>query len=73
MKEISYASGVGSLMYPHTCSRPNITFAAGMFGRYQSNLEMDPWKATKKLMRYLKGMKNYMLIFKRSNNLEVIG
>jgi len=41
MKKIPYASVVGSLMYAQVCIRPNITFAAGMLGRYKSNLGID--------------------------------
>ena len=37
MERIPYASVVGSLMYMHTCTRPDISFAVGMLGRYQSN------------------------------------
>ena len=53
MKNISYASAVGSLMYAQVCTRPDIAFAVGMLGRYQSNPGMDHWKATKKVTRYL--------------------
>ena len=48
MERIPYASAVGSLMYAQTCTRPNINFAVGMLGRYQSNPEMDHWKDAKK-------------------------
>ena len=34
---IPYASAVGSLMYAQVCTRPDIAFAVGMLGRYQSN------------------------------------
>lgn len=60
-------------MYAQTCTRPDISFAVGMLGRYQSNLGRDHWKAVKKMMRYLQGTKDYMLTFKRSDHLEVIG
>ncbi|XP_057953988.1 secreted RxLR effector protein 161-like [Malania oleifera] len=73
MEEITYASVVGSLMYAHTCTRLDISFAVGMLSRYQSNLRMDHWKVAKKVMRYLQGTKNFMLTYKRSENLEVIG
>ena len=73
MERIPYASAVGSLMYAQTCTRPDISFAVGMLGRYQSNPGMDHWKAAKKVMRYLKGTKEYMLTFRRSDHLEVIG
>ena len=34
---------------------------------------MDHWRAAKKVMRYLKGTKNYMLMYRRSDELEVVG
>jgi len=37
MKNIPYASVVGSLMYVQVCTRPNIVFAIGMLGKYQSD------------------------------------
>ncbi|XP_078172770.1 secreted RxLR effector protein 161-like [Carex rostrata] len=73
MESIPYASVVGSLMYLQTCTRPDISFATGMLGRYQSNPGIDHWKVAKKVLRYLQGTKNYMLTYRRSNQLEVIG
>ena len=73
MEAIPYASVVGSLMYAQICTRPDISFAVGMLGRYQSNLGLDHWKAAKKVLRYLQGTKEYMLTYRRSNHLEVIG
>ncbi|XP_068644654.1 secreted RxLR effector protein 161-like [Aristolochia californica] len=73
MKDIPYAFAVGSLMYVQVCTRPDIVFAVGMLGRYQSNLGLDHWRATKKIMRYLQGTKDYMLMYRRTDNLEVIG
>jgi len=37
MENIPYAYVVGSLMYAQTCTWPDISFAVGMLGRYQSN------------------------------------
>ena len=73
MQNIPYASVVGSLMYSQVCTRPDIAFAVGMLGRYQSNSGLDHWKAAKKVLRYLKGTKDYMLIYRRTDNLEVVG
>ena len=73
MERIPYASVVGSLMYAQTCTRPDISFAVGMLGRYQVNPGLDRWKAAKKVLRYLQGTKDYMLTYRRSNHLEVIG
>ncbi|XP_031256213.1 secreted RxLR effector protein 161-like [Pistacia vera] len=73
MKNIPYASAVGSLMYAQVCTRPDIAFVVGMLGRYQSNPDIDHWRAAKKVMRYLQGTKNYMFMYKRTDSLEVIG
>lgn len=73
MERIPYASVVGSLNYVQTCTRPDISFAVGMLGRYQSNPGMDHWKAAKKVLRYLQGTKEYMLSYRRSDNIEIIG
>ena len=45
MEGIPYASAVGSLVYAQTCTRPDISFAVGMLGRYQINPGLDHWKA----------------------------
>ena len=73
MEAIPYASVVGSLMYAQTCTRPDISFAVGMLGRYQSNPGLDHWKVAKKVLRYLQGTKDHMLTYRRSDRLEVIG
>ncbi|XP_075088124.1 secreted RxLR effector protein 161-like [Nicotiana tabacum] len=73
MKDIPYVSLVGSLMYAQVCTRPDIAFAVGMLGRYQSNPGLDHWKAGKKVLRYLQGTKDFKLTYKFSDSLEVIG
>ncbi|XP_047166711.1 secreted RxLR effector protein 161-like [Vigna umbellata] len=72
MEYIPYASVVGSLMYAQTCTRPDISFAVGMLGRYQSNPGMYHWKAAKKVLRYLQGTKEYILTYRRSDHLEMV-
>jgi len=73
MENIPYAYVVGSLMYAQTCTRPDISFAVGMLGRYQSNPGLEHWKAAKKVLRYIQGTKNHMLTYRKSDHLEVIG
>ncbi|KAA0061857.1 copia-like pol polyprotein [Cucumis melo var. makuwa] len=50
-----------------------LKISGSMLGRYQSNPGMDHWKTAKKVLRYLQGTKDYMLTYKRSDHLEVIG
>ena len=73
MKNISYGLIVGSIMYVQVCTRPDIAFVVSMLGRYQSNPSMDHWRAAKKVLRYIQGMKEYMLIYRRTDNLGTIG
>ncbi|KAL6315698.1 hypothetical protein AAG906_005790 [Vitis piasezkii] len=72
IKNIPYVSTVGSLMYAQVCTRPVIAFVVGMLGRYQSNPGINHWKVAKKVMRYRQGTKDYMLMYRRTDNLEVI-
>ena len=59
-------------MYAQIYTQPDINFATGMLGRYQSNSGMEHWKAVKKVLRYLQGTKDHMLTYRRSDHLEVI-
>ena len=71
MSNIPYASAVGSLMYAQVCTRPDLAFTAGVLSKYQSNPGWAHWVGVKKALRYCQGTKHYMLMYKRSNNLEV--
>ena len=72
-KNIPYASAVGSLMYAQVCTRPDIAFSFGVLRRYQSNPGLNHWRIAKKVMRYLQGTKDYMLMYRQKDSLEVIG
>ncbi|RVW29052.1 Retrovirus-related Pol polyprotein from transposon TNT 1-94 [Vitis vinifera] len=73
MDKIPYASTVGSIMYAQVCTRPDIAYVVGMLGRYQSNPSIDHWKAVKKVLCYLQMTTDYMLTYRRTDNLEIIG
>ncbi|KAL1569025.1 secreted RxLR effector protein 161-like protein [Salvia divinorum] len=73
MKKIPYASAIGSLMYAQVCTRPDLAFIVNMLGMYLSNPRMDHWKAAKRVMRYLQRTKDYMLTYRKSDHLEIIG
>ena len=63
MKAISYSLVVGSLMYAQACTCLNISFIVGVFGRYMSDPGQSHWKVAKKVLRYLQGTKDLMLIY----------
>ena len=73
MRDTPYASAIGSLMYAHVCTRPNIAYVVGVLGRYQSNPRVDHWKVSKKVICYLQVTKHFMLTYKQTGYLEVTG
>ncbi|RDX65318.1 hypothetical protein CR513_56033, partial [Mucuna pruriens] len=72
MKNIPYASAIGSLMYAQVCTILDIAYVVGVLGRYQSNPGVKHWKVANKVMRYLQGTNNCMLMYIKTNDLEVI-
>ncbi|KAK4404156.1 Retrovirus-related Pol polyprotein from transposon TNT 1-94 [Sesamum angolense] len=73
MQKIPYSSVVGSLMYAQVCTRPDIAYITGMLGRYLSNPGLNHWRAAKKVLRYLQRTKDYMLTYRRTDQIEIIG
>lgn len=73
MKDIPYASAVGSLMYVMVGSRPDIAHAVGLVSRFMGNPGRVHWKAVKWILRYIKGTFNYSLIFTKGSDFKVEG
>ena len=60
-------------MYAQVCTYSDVAYITGMLGRYLSNPGVDHWKAVKWVMRYLQRIKDYMLTYRKSDQLEIIG
>ncbi|KAJ6843584.1 uncharacterized protein M6B38_297015 [Iris pallida] len=63
VRQLEYASIIGSLMYATTATRPDIAFVVGMLSRFTSNPDVEHWKAVKRVMRYLKKTQTYALFY----------
>ena len=72
MRHIPYASAIGSLMYVMLCTRPDICYAVGIVGRYQSNPGLAHWTAVKTIFNYLRRTRDYMLVY-GSKDLILVG
>jgi phosphoribosylformylglycinamidine (FGAM) synthase PurS component len=72
MKKIPYREVIGSLNYLSTCTRPDISSAVSLVGRYASNPGLKHWKAVKRILRYLKGTADYCLVLKPEST-ELVG
>jgi hypothetical protein len=72
MKLIPYASVVESIMFFPLCRHPNLAFIIRLLVKFQSNQGLKHWQTTKKVLCYMQQTKHYMLVYKRTDNLEVI-
>ena len=63
MKDVPYASAIGSIMYAMLCTRPDVCLAISTAGRYQSNPGVDHWTAVKNILKYLKRTKDMFLVY----------
>ena len=73
MKAIPYSLVVGSLMYAQVCTRLDITFVVGVLGRYLNDPGQSHWKEAKKVLKYIQGAKDLMLIYRHTDTLKVVG
>ncbi|GKV10025.1 hypothetical protein SLEP1_g21450 [Rubroshorea leprosula] len=63
MKNVPYASAVGSLMYAMVCTRPDIAHAVGVVSRFLSNPGKQHWVAIKWIFKYLRGTSHMFLCY----------
>ena len=64
-----YQCIIGSMMYLAVCTRPDISFAAGILGRFASNPDESHLEAAMRVLRYIKGTRNYELVFTKGNSI----
>ena len=68
--QTTYRSMIGKLKYiVHT--RPDIALAVGMVARFSANPKENHMMTIKRIMRYLKGTKDYGLWYKMGGNLDL--
>ena len=63
MRQVPYASVVGSLMYAILCTRPDINYPVGMVSHYLSNPGPKHWQVVKHILKYLQRTRDYMLVY----------
>ena len=61
MSKIPYREAIRSLMWAAVATQPDIAFAVSLLSQFLENTGEIHWKAVKRVMRYLKGTKNYKL------------
>jgi hypothetical protein len=73
MQAIPYALVVDSLIYAQVCTQPDIAYVVCVLGRYLSDSSLSHWTVAKKVLKYLKGTKDFMLTYRQSNILDLLG
>ncbi len=73
MRNVPYASVVGSLMYAMVCTRPDISQAVSLVSRYMHNPGKVHWHAAKWILRYIAGTVDVGLKFEKSEDSLVTG
>ena len=61
--QLEYSRVIGSLMYAMTYTRPNIAFTVGKLSRYTSNPSSVHWHAVNRILRYLRKMIDYGIVY----------
>ena len=61
MSKIPYREAIGSLMWAVVATQPDVAFVVSLLSQFLENPGEIHWKAVKRVMRYLKGTKNYKL------------
>ena len=73
MKDVPYASAIGSIMYAMLCTRPDVCLSISLAGKYQSNPGVDHWTVVKNILKYLKRNKDMFLVYGGDKELVVNG
>lgn len=72
VNQTMYRGIIGSLLYL-TASRPDIVFSVGMCARFQAAPKESYLKATKRILRYLKGTQDLVLFYPTGDSFYLIG
>ena len=70
--KMPYREAIGSIMFLMLMTRPDLAYAVGVASRYLDNHSQYAWNAVKRILRYIKGTKNFGIILGASegNNSE---
>jgi hypothetical protein len=73
MRNIPYASAIGSIMYATLCTRLDVSNALSLTSRYQSDPGIEHCTAVKNILKYLKRTKDMFQIYGGDEELVIKG
>jgi hypothetical protein len=63
MSKVPYREAIGSLNYCAVATRPDIAFSVSLLAQFMDNPGRTHWEAMKSVFRYLKGTKDWKLVY----------
>lgn len=70
--KIPYQALIGCLLYIGLCTRPDIMYSVNLLSQFNTCYNQSHWLAAKRVLRYLKGTKDFCLTFNKTGN-NIIG
>lgn len=66
--KIPYRQLIGNLMYLAVLTRPDIAYSVCYLSQFSNSYDETHWKHLKRILKYLKGTKNYGLVFTKDDS-----
>ena len=66
-----YQSGIGSLLYLASWTSPDIAASVNILRQFAAKPSPNHWNGVKRALRYLKGIKDFKMLLKVGDNLEL--
>ena len=66
--DVPYRQIIGCLMYVMLCTRPDISYSIGVLSKFLEQPTKMHWTSAKRILRYLKGTKDYKLCYRRNDS-----
>lgn len=73
MRNISYQSAVGSIMYAMIETRPDLAYSLSLISRFMSRSHHEHWSAVKWVLRYIQGSIDTRLCYRKHGDFVVKG
>ena len=68
-----YQEIVGSLIYASITTRPDLAHAVNVLSQHMAKPNNEHWIAAKRVLRYIKGTLDVGIVFRKSDNFELVG
>lgn len=66
--KVPFQELIGSLLYVAQITRPDISFCVNNVSRFNAKHSIEHWEAALRILKYLKGTADYVLVYKTETN-----